>query len=518
MELSIEQYEKINPIASCTLGKQQLKYAIPNTMTKWRVDSLMTKEPHTIKWIETFKPTEILFDVGANVGMYTILAAKTRGVKVYAFEPESQNYALLNKNIYINQLNNQVTAYCMGLSDHNGYEQLNLSQFSLGGSCHSVGEEVGFDLKPRAAAFKQGCLVGNIDEMVREKIIPIPQHIKIDVDGFEHKVIQGAAMTLANPKVKTLLIEINPHLAEHQNLLKFLTTLGFKYDQKQADDAARTSGPFKGVGEYIFQRETQPQKINSPWHKPTTASPGIVTYTSKEKAIKNHILSQINKVKVSQTPTPYCYIKNIFPEDYYQEILANFPNKKNMIPLNETGRASYKDRYVVLMNDEDLAKLPKTQKQFWQECTSWLYSPEFTNAMIEKFENPLLKRFKQKTLNLKITGDGLITNDQTNYSISPHTDVEPRIFSALFYCPKDDSQKHLGTSLYKPKKLNFKSDGSKHLPLEDFTKIKTMNFLPNTLFAFPRTDQSFHGVEKIIEPNSERQSIIFNARQLGETE
>ncbi len=71
-------------------------------------------------WIAGFEAGEVLVDIGANVGMYTIWAAKTRGVTVYAFEPESQNYALLNKNIFYNQLGDRVHAYGVALSDHNG--------------------------------------------------------------------------------------------------------------------------------------------------------------------------------------------------------------------------------------------------------------------------------------------------------------------------------------------------------------------------------------------------------------
>ena len=63
-----------------------LEYTTPNDVTKWRVDSFHTKEPETIKWLSSICDSDVLFDVGANVGMYSIFAAKICGASVYAFE------------------------------------------------------------------------------------------------------------------------------------------------------------------------------------------------------------------------------------------------------------------------------------------------------------------------------------------------------------------------------------------------------------------------------------------------
>ena len=75
---------------------------------------MYTKEKDTIAWIDSMQPGETFIDIGANMGIYTIYAAK-RGLKVIAFEPEAQNYALLCRSIMINELD--VQAYCVALSD-----------------------------------------------------------------------------------------------------------------------------------------------------------------------------------------------------------------------------------------------------------------------------------------------------------------------------------------------------------------------------------------------------------------
>jgi FkbM family methyltransferase len=144
-------------------GEHRIVYTTPNAMTAWRVKSLFTKEPDTIRWIEAMPPDSILIDIGANVGMYSLFAAVVRQVRVFAFEPESQNYALLNTNIAANAMSQQVLAYPLALSDAMQLDKLFLSEFKAGGSCHSFAEEVGFDLKPRAAAFTQGAFSVTLD-------------------------------------------------------------------------------------------------------------------------------------------------------------------------------------------------------------------------------------------------------------------------------------------------------------------------------------------------------------------
>ena len=252
--LSLEQYEQLSPQCTVSYGDADVKFHTPNSALKWRVDSLFTKEPSTIEWIGGFARGEVMVDVGANVGMYTIWAAKTRGVRVLAFEPEAQNYGLLNRNIVLNDLAGSVTAYCLGLSDAGGYSLLHLADLMAGSSCHSLGEEVDYNLKPRRAAFSQGCVSARLDDLVRDGVVPPPHYIKIDVDGFEPKVIAGARQTLLGTQLKSLSIEINQNLPEHMQMVAELNTLGFRHDPAQVKRAERKEGPFKGCAEYVFRR------------------------------------------------------------------------------------------------------------------------------------------------------------------------------------------------------------------------------------------------------------------------
>ena len=254
MQLTLEQYEKLMPCSEVEHEGVKMRFATPSVMTFWRVETIRKKEPWTLEWIAGFAPGEVLLDCGANVGMYTIWAAVTRRARVYAFEPEAQNYAVLNRNIQLNGLAGSVSAYCMGLSDTSGLSVLHMADMRVGGSCHSVGEALDFEHKPLQAQFVQGCVAATLDELVASRAIPVPNHIKIDVDGFEPKVIAGAKAALRDAAVKSLLIETNQNLADHMAMVRELGALGFRHDPAQVSRAERKDGTFKGVAEYVFTR------------------------------------------------------------------------------------------------------------------------------------------------------------------------------------------------------------------------------------------------------------------------
>jgi len=252
--LNPEDYERLEPCMRLSDGTREVLYCTPSPATKWRVETLFAKEPDTMEWLEGFQRGDVLVDIGANVGMYSIWAAAVHGARVYAFEPESQNFAVLNRNIMLNRLGGQVTAFCLALSDRSDYSLLHLSQFGVGGSGHTYGADLDHHLQPRASHYLQGCVSASLDHLVAQGAIAAPTHIKIDVDGLEHKVLAGCSATLRDPQLKSVLIEINSNLDEHRRLVGELTALGFSYSDEQVMAARRTEGASTGVGNYVFRR------------------------------------------------------------------------------------------------------------------------------------------------------------------------------------------------------------------------------------------------------------------------
>lgn len=502
MNISLNDYEKIDFIRKIEINNKVIYIATPNNITRWRADTILTKEKSTIEWISTFKPNEVLFDVGANIGIYSLFSALLRDVNVIAFEPESQNYAQLNKNIYINKISNKIQAFCLALSDKSGFDILNLSSFLTGTSCHSIEEEVGFDLQPRKAMFKQGCTIQTIDNLVQNKYIQPPNHIKIDVDGFEHKVIYGAKESLKNPNLKSLLIEINTNLLEHNDLFDFLKDFGFKYDKEQGYQAIRKEGDFKGVGEFIFYKENINKiQVNKEFKEETNDITESI----------NKLISNIYNSNIKTHPTPYCFIKDIFPKNFYKKMIANFPKNEQLIPINQTGRINNENRFILAL-DKHLDALNKEQRDFWISLTNHMSNIGFIKIIMEKFKVNYQERFNNKEVNLNISNEWLFLNDKTNYEINPHTDMSNRLFTMIFYLPENEDSQKLGTSFYLPKDKNITCDGLQHHLKEDFDLINTTPFISNSLLIFPRTDTSFHGVEKILIENINRRTLQYIVR------
>ena len=384
---------------------------------------------------------DILFDVGANVGMYSIWAGN-RGVKVYAFEPEASNYEILCRNIALNNLD--VDAYCLAISDKLAVSRLHLSSREVGRSCHSFGESVGPNLQPRKS-IPQGSIGISIDGLV-ELGLPCPNHIKVDVDGIEHIVLKGAKKTLKRPELKTLQVEFNPAMKEHGEAIAKLKEAGWYIDQKQVNKAARPAGEWKGYAEHLFYKFSE-----------------MAWYT----------IDKIDNAEVIQTPYPHIYIKDIFHPLLYSAMIESFPDNYQTIESARNTKG-YPERFVSSMNSG-----------IWNDVKSFLLSGAVREAFTRKFG---------------VTGEeeALLIRDFSGYAIGPHTDSQKKIMSALFYLPKDDSMKEFGTSIYTPKQEGFTCSGVRHYPFADFDTVSTMPFMPNSLFAFPKSNKSFHGVEKFI--------------------
>lgn len=221
-------------------GDKIMRFATTGTSSVKRVRTLFSKEPITLAWIDSFAKGETLFDIGANVGMYTIYAAVMREAQVYSFEPEALNYAELNKNIYLNDLHGQVLSYCLALSDVDKVDRLLLSDFGLGISYHDFEENSWTEDKQFSADWTaskdnrrpQGCIGRQVDTLIDDGL-PIPDHIKIDVDGLEHRVIEGMLKTLQQSSLKTVLIEINFDNKKNLALIDRIVDLGWRFSWQQ---------------------------------------------------------------------------------------------------------------------------------------------------------------------------------------------------------------------------------------------------------------------------------------------
>ena len=233
-----------------------IKYNVVNESTLWRAQTLFVKEPVTIEWIRSFKKEKIFYDVGANVGMYTIFAALSSNLKVYAFEPESNNFQTLMKNIADNNLIDLITPFPIGISDKTELSKLNISKFDAGSSHHTVGDNL-LDhnkLEVITSSLTQGIFSTTIDDLCFVWKLPIPSYLKIDVDGIEGKIINESKKILSSSNLESILIEINENRQQDISIINTLKKFGFHFDKDQVSKARRKSGPHKGYAEYLFYK------------------------------------------------------------------------------------------------------------------------------------------------------------------------------------------------------------------------------------------------------------------------
>jgi FkbM family methyltransferase len=175
-----------------------------NAMTRMRAVTFESKEPGTLDWLDALKPGEMLFDVGANVGVYTLYAAK-RGIRVVALEPEWSNLHYLRDNIILNGLRREVQVVGVALSDVTDLTTLHLHDTLPGSAVHTESRT------PRdvtavgtPVVFGETMWSVRLDDLC-ERLGLWPDAIKIDVDGTEPTILRGAPRALR--RVRTLLVE-----------------------------------------------------------------------------------------------------------------------------------------------------------------------------------------------------------------------------------------------------------------------------------------------------------------------
>jgi len=183
------------------------KMRVSNNTEKWRGNWFWGKEPETIAWIEGMTPYSRLWDIGANIGVYSLYASYL-GVEVWAFEPSLKNIVALLANKEDNDFKN-LSVVKRAISNRDGISVFN-EYFEAGMSGHSIGEG------------GRCCLESRGDTLV-ENGYPVPQHIKIDTDGNELAVLQGCEKMLAD--VDSLCVEVNDW-----NIVSWLGSRGFHED------------------------------------------------------------------------------------------------------------------------------------------------------------------------------------------------------------------------------------------------------------------------------------------------
>jgi FkbM family methyltransferase len=238
--LATEIVQAISPVVSIETAHGPLLCRGGHGRLVWRARTFHTEEPETIQWLDTIGREDVYWDIGANVGLYAIYAAKFRGCHVCAFEPEAQNYALLIENLVLNGIDSdRMLAGSLALGDRPGLGALQVRYLTKGGAYNLFRSTTASDADAPASfnaaerdvsnsGYRQLTYGATIDDLVFNQGLPAPTHIKIDVDGNEPAIISGCRESLKSPVLRSLLVEINKRSAADLAIIDILKSQGFR--------------------------------------------------------------------------------------------------------------------------------------------------------------------------------------------------------------------------------------------------------------------------------------------------
>lgn len=206
---------------------KKISFYTPTKIASFRAKTLLSKEIDTLQWIDEYGSKDsIFFDIGANMGVYSLYYATYHEGKVFAFEPSIRNLDLLIRNINLNKLNELINVVPNPVYNKESMDFFS-QQYIKAGEAVSI-----YGTKKMRNNYKTLGLT--LDYLVKNKIILTPNLIKIDVDGNESEVLQGANGIIQSLNCKTILIETRE--TTNDKVKKILEKCNYKekiYKQKQ---------------------------------------------------------------------------------------------------------------------------------------------------------------------------------------------------------------------------------------------------------------------------------------------
>jgi len=228
------------------------------------------------------------------------------------------------------------------------------------------------------------------------------------------------------------------------------------------------------------------------------------------RSVHDHVFSRIEETPTQTDPFPHVYVREVFPRDFYAQLIAQLPDDDRYQPFP----VPYESRLSIDLKPDAAAQLGP----FWRTFESWINGQDFLSGMVEKFAQflPLMHPHRASLVDAN-TNDGqvsirahtILNRDYANFALGPHTGGLRKFIVALFYLPGDNRFSGFGTSIYRPRETGFVAWESPVYPHDKFELVRTFPNLPNSLFIFVKTDNSFHGVEPGPDRNDGRNLLMW---------
>lgn len=207
-----------------------LRFECLTKLELWRAQTMMTKEPGTVQWLEdALCPGDVFYDIGANIGIYTIRAARLVGPRgtVVAFEPSAPNLVALARNIAANGFRDRVVVVSTPLHNVSTMARFNYASDMAGASGGQLGhhtDEHGHEFVPTSVELKWATTLDAIAERLPHR----PRAIKLDVDGNEFKILNGATALLRGER-RPESVQVEVHKDTAGPIAAFMSEHGYNF-------------------------------------------------------------------------------------------------------------------------------------------------------------------------------------------------------------------------------------------------------------------------------------------------
>lgn len=216
----------------------EYKFVCYSQKERNRALRLFDKEKGTIAWIDRdLRQGDVFYDVGANIGTFTIFAGKriNDNGAVYSFEPHIPNANSLINNIFLNRLEGKVRLSTIALTNSIGYNEFNYHSMYAAASTSQYGRTSyeGEEFSPKFVEVKHGC---SLDELYSRGVIRPPSLVKIDVDGLDYEVLAGMCKLMASD-VAPRSIQVELGSDSKSKIIKFMDQMGYVLKEKHWSQA-----------------------------------------------------------------------------------------------------------------------------------------------------------------------------------------------------------------------------------------------------------------------------------------
>ncbi len=216
-------YDRMQPFEDVKVGDKRLKLFIPDRTCVYWAKEGPGSEPATNAWINSFAGDDTFVDIGANIGLYSLMAAGNGVSRVYAIEPNPFSFSVLVRNIVANGFDSIIIPLCLAVNNRSS-----VVTFKLGGPHAGTikNEIIGEGPHPDGMSITTASF--SIDELFRVQGISGVNHLKIDVDGLEPEILRGASGLLSDGALKSVLVEDNSSNERGESgLVSFMEQFGF---------------------------------------------------------------------------------------------------------------------------------------------------------------------------------------------------------------------------------------------------------------------------------------------------